>query len=293
LRRQTGQMDGQTIRVLLVEDNPGDARLISRVLNASENPRFELQQASTLREGMAFLSAGDPDVVLLDLNLPDAKGLDGVSKITKAAPNTPVIVLTGLDAPQTVLETIKVGVRDYFVKSRIEPVALLEAVLRQAARKRQLQGIPAQPEWMSHHPDARAADGNSVRVLIVEDNAGDLAILRRMLAAVKPARFETVHVPRLSSALDALRQSPDIVLLDLNLPDSQDLDTLRRLRKQDTATPVIILTGTEDRQTAVEALANGAQDYLVKGQVDGQLLGRAILRCVKQHASRNGAQKTT
>jgi DNA-binding response OmpR family regulator len=83
-------------------------------------------------------------------------------------------------------------------------------------------------------------------------------------------------------ALDSIRGDLDVVLLDLNLPDSHDLDTLHRLRARDSHVPVIVVTGIEDRRTAVEALANGAQDYLVKGRVDGHLLERAILRFVQR-----------
>jgi DNA-binding response OmpR family regulator len=87
-------------------------------------------------------------------------------------------------------------------------------------------------------------------------------------------------VRQLSAALECIHRYLDVVLLDLNLPDSQDLETLHRLREREPNLPIIVVTGIEDRRKAVEALANGAQDYLVKGHADGHLLERAILRCV-------------
>jgi DNA-binding response OmpR family regulator len=117
-----------------------------------------------------------------------------------------------------------------------------------------------------------------VRVLIVEDNEGDFVLARRMLAAMKSAQLIPIPAGTLSAALEALQRPVDLVLLDLNLPDSQDLDTLRRLRARAPELPILILTGIEDRQKAVQALSEGAQDYLVKGRVDAHLLERAILR---------------
>ena len=119
---------------------------------------------------------------------------------------------------------------------------------------------------------------NSIRVLIVEDNPGDLALERHMLQSMQSARFVATQAVTLSAALEALKHPTDLVLLDLNLPDSQDLDTLRRLRARAPRLPILILTGMEDRQKAVQALSEGAQDYLIKGQVDAHLLERAICR---------------
>ena len=118
----------------------------------------------------------------------------------------------------------------------------------------------------------------AIRVLIVEDNPGDFELARRMLESIEVARFTFVHASTLAAALAELDQDVALVLLDLNLPDSQDLDTLHRLRSRALSVPILILTGIEDRQKAVQALAQGAQDYLVKGQVDSHLLARAIAR---------------
>ena len=115
------------------------------------------------------------------------------------------------------------------------------------------------------------------RVLIVEDNPGDLWLTKRMLAS-DGTEFRLTHASTLSSALEQLSHRADVVLLDLDLPESQGLDTLRRIREHDSSVPIIILTGMDDRDQAVEALNNGAQEYLIKSQVDGRLLVRAVLR---------------
>jgi signal transduction histidine kinase len=85
------------------------------------------------------------------------------------------------------------------------------------------------------------------------------------------------HVRRLSEALEYLwEETCDVVLLDLGLPDSHGLDTLVVTRAQAPHVPIVVLTGFQDEALAVEALKGGAQDYLVKGQVDGKLLGRTM-----------------
>lgn len=270
-----------TIRVLLIEDNPGDARLVTRMLNSAKNLHFEIQYAGDLKTGLKLLKSQHPDVVLLDLCLPDCRELEGVSKVSAAVPNVPLIVLTGTDVPRTILDTIKIGVRDYFVKSRIEAEALVAAILRQTAWMRQFSRVPAKGAVAvrNHLSEKR------VRVLVVEDNPGDLTLIRRMLDSVSGVQFDIIPADKLAVAIEKLRQGADIILLDLTLPDSQDIETLRRVRAEDLSTPILILTGMEDRQKAVSALANGAQDYLVKGQVDSRLLGRAILRHLKTDAS--------
>ena len=115
-------------------------------------------------------------------------------------------------------------------------------------------------------------------ILIVEDNPGDYVLARRMIESMKSGRFIPIHAGTLAAALEKLVEPVDLMLLDLNLPDSQDLETLRRLRGVAPDLPIVILTGIEDRQKAVEALSEGAQDYLVKGKADCHLLERAICR---------------
>ena len=116
-----------------------------------------------------------------------------------------------------------------------------------------------------------------IKVLLVEDNLGDAGLLYEGLEEAVPGQFEMTHVRRLSEALEYLwEETCDVVLLDLGLPDSYGLDTLVVTRAQAPGVPIVVLTGCQDEALAVEALKGGAQDYLVKGQVDGKLLGRTM-----------------
>src|ERR1039458_4449774 len=115
------------------------------------------------------------------------------------------------------------------------------------------------------------------KVLLVEDNLGDAGLLYEGLEEALPDQFQMTHVRRLSEALEYLWvETCDVVLLDLGLPDSHGLDTLVVTRAQAPGVPIVVLTGFQDEALAVEALKGGAQDYLVKGQVDGKLLGRTM-----------------
>lgn len=116
-----------------------------------------------------------------------------------------------------------------------------------------------------------------VRILLVEDNPGDARILRELLRDARSLHFDLVHVERLEAArLQMHATGADVVLLDLSLPDAHGLDTVRAMLEAAPDAPIIVLTGLDDDATAVQAVQAGAQDFLVKGHVDGPLLARAV-----------------
>ena len=116
-----------------------------------------------------------------------------------------------------------------------------------------------------------------IKVLLVEDNLGDARLLYEGLQETLPEQFQITHARRLSEALEYLwEESCNVVLLDLGLPDSHGLGTLVLTRAQAPGVPIVVLTGHQDEALAVEALKEGAQDYLVKGQVDGKRLAGAM-----------------
>ena len=114
-------------------------------------------------------------------------------------------------------------------------------------------------------------ESQPLQVLLVEDNPTDVRWLQEMLIAASTSElFQVTHVDRLHEALQRLTAGRfDAVLLDLSLPDSQGLDTFTTLHAQALAMPVVVLTGLDDKALAVGAVKEGAQDYLVKDQVDG------------------------
>ena len=119
-----------------------------------------------------------------------------------------------------------------------------------------------------------------IRVLLIEDNPGDARLIAKMLdeARAKGLAFELTWTEDLPSGVERLRTAgADVVLLDLGLPGSSGLETLQRLFAHGRKVPtLVVLSGLTDEEVAVQALQSGAQDYLVKGQVDSATLIRAI-----------------
>ena len=122
-----------------------------------------------------------------------------------------------------------------------------------------------------------------IKVLLIEDNPGDARLIQELLSEAKRTSFEIKVAERLSDGLEALLEKQfDIVLLDLALPDSSGLDTLAKAHSKARQVSIIVLTGLNDEELAVEAVRKGAQDYMVKGQIDENSLSRAIRYAIER-----------
>ncbi len=121
-----------------------------------------------------------------------------------------------------------------------------------------------------------------MKTLLVEDNPADVRLIREMLKELPAETLQLQQVGRLDSAMERLRQETfDVVLLDLGLPDAQGMETLTLIQNASRSVPIVVLTGRDDERLAWEALRAGAQDYLVKGRTDSQLV-RAIRYAVER-----------
>ncbi|RPI94674.1 MAG: PAS domain S-box protein, partial [Chloroflexi bacterium] len=129
-------MGSNTVRVLAVEDNLADLRLLKELLREASSMDFDVVGAGTLQEAILLLATGGFAVVLLDLNLPDNLGLDGVGKILTAPAAPPVIVLTGLDNEEIGLQAISRKAQDYLVKGKTDSDTLVRSIRYAIERKR-------------------------------------------------------------------------------------------------------------------------------------------------------------
>ncbi|MBI2191244.1 MAG: diguanylate cyclase response regulator [Planctomycetes bacterium] len=134
---------------------------------------------------------------------------------------------------------------------------------------------------MTHATTIRTS---KLKVLLIEDNPGDVFLLRDILGEEGNAQFNLVEVDRLADAHELLEgQLFDVVLLDLSLPDSRGLETLARVHEAAPQLPIVVLTALDDESQAIQAVQWGAQDYLVKGQVNRPLLHRALRYAIERN----------
>jgi len=126
-----------------------------------------------------------------------------------------------------------------------------------------------------------------ISILLIEDNSGDRRLISEMLTEASNGEtgvaFDIQYADRLQAAIEYLGQNRvEVILLDLGLPDSQGLDTLKKAYAEVPELPIVVLTGLNDELIGVQAVNEGAQDYLIKGQVDTHLLRRTIRYAIER-----------
>ena len=142
-------MSNGDINILLIEDNPGDARLIRELLTEANATGFNVECADHLSMGLHRLGEGGVDVVLLDLGLPDSQGLDTFSRTHEKAPHLPVVVLTGLNDESVGTEAVRLGAQDYLVKGTVDSRLLCRSLRYAIERKRTTQALARKAKELS------------------------------------------------------------------------------------------------------------------------------------------------
>lgn len=122
-----------------------------------------------------------------------------------------------------------------------------------------------------------------IKILLIEDSKEDTIIIKEMLKETSKNPFQLTDAARLKTGFERLfQESFDVILLDLNLPDSWGFDTFIRTYDQTPELPIVILSGFNDEDVALRAVREGAQDYLIKGEIDGRLLARSIYYAIER-----------
>ncbi|MFW9828691.1 MAG: response regulator [Candidatus Thorarchaeota archaeon] len=121
-------------------------------------------------------------------------------------------------------------------------------------------------------------------ILLIEDNKADVRLIKELLKTSEDFKFELESNPRLTESINLIKTNNyDIILLDLTLPDSDRESTLQNVLSVTNEIPIIVLTGLDDKDFALKSLQNGAQDYIVKDDLNGSILIRAILYAIERH----------
>lgn len=285
------------VSILLVEDNPGDVRLTSEGLKRLRTPS-RVTVARDAEEALDLLGLAPgrrqmvwPSLILLDLNLPGIKGLellDCLRREPRFSKQT-VVILTSSNAPEDMRRARELGADDYLTKPTTftDLMAMLQRVENRWFGPGQgdstLPDIEAvQPDRLAE-PEQPSISPRTIRVLLVEDNPALAYLVEMQAERIPDFHMVFTNATRLEEAVEFVRESEfDIVLLDLSLPDSCGLDTLKDLRALAPAElPIVVLTGFSAPEIESEALRSGAAGFLAKDKAGREQLLEAVRKAIK------------
>ena len=251
-------------RVLLVDDEHL-VRVGARRLLTSRG--FDVVEAESAIDALDALDEESFDIVVTDLYMPGAGGLQLASQIKDLHPDLPVVLMTG----DTEVELSAHAVAGALIAGLVfkpwdgeEFVGTLCRAMGQASRRVQ-------------------SDDEAITVLLIEDDDLDARHFVRLVKRSSLTVDKVTQARTLADAVELLQEfTPTVAIVDLSLPDARGLDILRQIKSIEPGLPLIVFTGTDDPTLAVQALQDGVQDYLVKGRVTPDSIGRALRYAIER-----------
>lgn len=251
-------------RVLIVEDNPGDVRLLQEALYDVEAHHVKLTSADTLSDAMELLQNKQFDVALVDLSLPDADGLESVERLQARAPGLPILVLTGTDNSDLAVRAVRAGAQDYLVKGKVDGNLLVRAMRYAEERKRNLDAVKRSEAHF------RSLIENALDIIAVLDRDGTIRYVspstERVLGYVQ-GDLENRHIARLvhpediKPAMALLEQAAQAsVTTELRIRHKDGgwrvLETIARNQLEDAAVAGVVINARDitERKHAEERL---------------------------------------
>lgn len=275
--------------VLLIEDNPGDARLVREALNDARAFRFEVTHAGTLAAGIAEIERAATDIVLLDLSLPDGEGLASIVRLRRVAPSAPILVLTGREDEELALEAVRGGAQDYLVKG-IDGGSLARGIAHAVERQRMLRELEATRReqlalkdrvlsHVSHELRAPLHAIGGVIALLTEGIAGE--ITRSQQEYLELAQQNVEQLARMiRDLLDATRAETGNLVIVPAVVDVAEIvaDTIRSIRPVARAKQVTLevdvpssLAAFADAQRVRQVVTNLVDNALKFTPADGSV----------------------
>ncbi len=196
-------MANKIINILLIEDNPGDARLLKEMLSDVKGRNIHLDLADSLSEGLKCFSEGDFDIVLLDLSLPDSQGLDTFMRLSAVSRDVPVIILSGHDDKEFALKAVQAGAQDYLVKGQVDSSLLVPAIHYAIERK--------QGEEKIHRISQIQTTLNKILHLPLEDITLE-EMLARVIDYIISAPFKWITIVQ-KGAIFLVEDEPEVLVL--------------------------------------------------------------------------------
>jgi PAS domain S-box-containing protein len=258
--------------VLLIDDGPADFARCQAALADCRAVAYTLAMALSGDQGLTLIESVKPDCVLLAYSLAGNGGMVIHQRIRARHPALPVVILTGPEVKLPQLQEMKADGLHCLPSASIVTATLHAAIDRAVLESADRDSAKAIAATLSH------------TVLIIDDNPDDREAFRRALQKADDSYDYLEAADGLSGIAMIERHKPHCVLLDYSLPGLNGLAALQRIHEVDAFLPVIMLTGQGSEAIAVQAMREGAQNYLVKTALTPSLLHRAILSAI-EHAA--------
>ncbi len=298
------QPEPRKAQILLVEDSATDRMLAmealrdSRISNTVHCVTDGEEAMQFLRNEGRFAKAPTPDLILLDLDLPKKNGREVLVEIKadEILRYIPVVVLSTSKAEEDIAGAYGVHANCYITKpldfdqfSRVVTSLedfWFEIVTLPSSLRPEPTFVSQVEETVEDVIPKRQQTNESVtmyRTLLLENSASDRLLIKSALSESRMSAFEITEIDRVETAEQELERTRfDVIISDLGLPDSEGLETVRRLMKSAAGTPIVVLTMMDNEENGTRAVQEGAADYVVKGRMDGRLLARTIRFAVER-----------
>ncbi|MBN1869247.1 MAG: response regulator [Candidatus Omnitrophica bacterium] len=267
----------QPLNILFIEDNRTDVILTREVLNRAKIIN-QLNVIDNGEDALSYLKKRDiskkfipPDLIILDLKIPKRDGFEVLSEIAQDRDlnRIPLIVYTTSDLTSETLQKYKLDSRQY-VKKSLDFKELIGAIkfIEERDGKFLIPSMSASDGLIDDH---------QLNILLVEDNMEDVELIEELMFMEEKGQWSMKRCERLSEAFEYLKYNGvDVAILDLFLPDMRGLETLKKFVAYNHTIPIIVMTSLHAKQLGREAIREGAQDYLIKGQFTSDHFIRAV-----------------